>query len=301
MISWGGVGTNYMKGCNDDRFARVLDVFGIDSHALLGKGGESWVFALDDARIARINRPNTSRAQVDSRTALLAELGYSIEKVPFGVPVILDTIEIKGHIITIERRLPGRPLIQLLAESAGEARAVLIRAYLEAAAQIGDLVVRRPWYGDLLHTDTIRTSSYSAYLEKRAAQSLKTAGPKFKNVNPAQLAAALPEPAQKTLVHLDAYPGNMLAAGREITAVLDFGASCIIGDRLLDPLTAAVYLTPSITPTATEEDSTVAREWLVARGLASHYSAVQNWIAAYWSFAADDVSLSDWCRKILVD
>ena len=165
-----------MKGCKDDGLARVLDAFGIDSHALLGQGSESWVFALDDARIARINRPGTSRVQVDSRTALLAELGYSIEKVPFAVPVILDTIEIKGHIITIERRLPGRPLIQLLGESAGEALAVLIRAYLEAAAQIGDLVVGRPWYGDLLHTDTIRTSSYAAYLEKRAAQSLKAAG-----------------------------------------------------------------------------------------------------------------------------
>ena len=139
-----------MHGPIDGGLARVLETFGIDSQHLLGQGGESWVFALDNARIARVNRPGTRRAQVDSRTALLTELGRSSESVPFAIPEILDTVAIEEHVITIERRLPGRPLIQLLAESAGETRAALIRAYLEAANQIGNLVVRRPWYGDLL-------------------------------------------------------------------------------------------------------------------------------------------------------
>ena len=141
-----------MKRLNDAGLIRVLDAFGIDSNALLGQGGESRVFALDDERIARVNHPGTSRAQVDNRTA-----------------------------------------------------------------------------------------------------------------------------------------------------VLDFGASVIIGDRRLDPLTAAVYLTPAITPTAIQEDHVVAQEWLAVQGLASYYTAAQNWIAAYWSFATDDISLYRWCRKILVD
>jgi aminoglycoside phosphotransferase (APT) family kinase protein len=152
-----------------------------------------------------------------------------------------------------------------------------------------------------LSTNAIRTSSYHTYLEQRAAQSLKAAGSTFKNVNPAKLATDLPKPDEKALVHLDAFPGNMLAEGGAITAVLDFGASVIIGDRRLDPLTAAVYLAPSITPTATNSDRLVAQEWLTSRGLADHYAAAQNWIAAYWSFATDDISLHQWCRKILVD
>ena len=289
-----------MKRDVDAGLAPVFLALGIEPHALLGQGGESWVFALDDRRVARINRPGAGRAQVDGRTALLAELGHSSKKVPFAIPEILDTVTLEEYIITIEHRLPGRPLIQLLAESAGDARADLIRAYLEAADQIGDLAIHRPWYGDLLSANAIRASSYPTYLEQRAAQSLKAAGPAFKNVDPLQLAAALPRPDASALVHLDAFPGNMLAEEASITAVLDFGASAMIGDRRLDPLTAAAYLDPSITPTATAADREVAQDWLVARDLAGYFTAVQNWIAAYWSFAQDDISLHNWCRTILV-
>jgi hypothetical protein len=279
----------------------VLKSLGIDSHALLGQGGESWVCALDNACVARINRPGSSRAQVDSRSELLAELGHSSGKVSFTIPSVLDTTEIKGFIITIERRLPGRPLIELLAETTGTKRTTLIHAYLEAAAQIGNLTIHRPWYGDLLSSDGIRTTTYHDYLRQRAAQNLKAAGPSFRNVNAVKLAAALPQPYEKSLVHLDAYPGNMLVEGDRISAVLDFGAPSLIGDRRLDPITAAIYLDPAMTPTTIETDLLVAKDWLSGRELAGHYTAVRNWIAAYWSFASDDVSLHNWCWNILVD
>ena len=77
----------------------------------------------------------------------------------------LDTIEIAGSVVTIERRLPGRPMNQLLGKLAGEARDSLIRAYLEAASQIGDIIVDRPWYGDLLGKDPVHTAYFRAYLE----------------------------------------------------------------------------------------------------------------------------------------
>lgn len=291
--------TKYQLPANN-QLASILDALGATSPTLLGQGGESWVYALDADRVARINRPGASRAQVDSRTALLAEIGRSSAKVPFAIPAVLDTLEIAEAIITIEPRLPGRPLIDHLAGVSDETRTALIRAYLEAAAQIGDLAVHRPWYGDLLAASATRTSSYHDYLQRRAARSLQAAGPAFASIAAAPLAAALPQPAGKALVHLDAFPGNMLAEGATITAVLDFGATCLIGDRRLDPLAAAVYLDPAITPTATAADRQTAREWLIAQGLAPHFTAVQNWLAAYWSFAADDVNLYRWCQKILL-
>lgn len=290
---------NKLSGNN--RLTRILDALGAKAHALLGQGSESWVFALDNDRIVRISKNSANRSQVNSRTSLLAELWRSSEKVPFAIPAVLDTLEIEGHIVTVERRLPGRPLIALLGEVAGEMRAALIRAYLDAASQIGELEVNRPWYGDLLAADAIRADTYPDYLQQRAGRSLKAAGPPFKNVAAGSLAAALPQPDRKALVHLDGFPGNMLAEGTIITAVLDFGPSCLIGDRRLDPLAAAIYLDPAITPTAIEADHQTAQEWLVARGLAKHFTAVQNWLAAYWSFATDDINLYKWCRKILVD
>jgi len=176
----------------------------------------------------------------------------------------------------------------------------LLHAYLETAAQIGDLEVRRPWFGELIGSNTIRTNSFQEYLKKRAARSLKAAGPELSAVYPTRLAASLPEPDRPLLVHLDAFPGNMLAEGREITAVLDVGPSCCMGDRRLDPLAAAIYLHPSITPQATDRDRSVAQVWLANGGLLHLYEPVRKLLAAYWSFATNDISLYHWCRSILM-
>ena len=290
-----------MKEAADAGLARVMAAFGIDSGALLGEGGESWVLALDNERVARVNRTGTTQAQVAGRVALLDELGRSAAKIPFEIPTVLDTVAIEDYIVTIERRLPGRPLKRVLEKAIGEARATLVRAYLESAAQIGDIQVERPWYGDLLQANPIRTVSFRAYLEQRARRSLEAAGREFEVCDPVQLAAALPEPDEAALVHLDAFPGNMLAEGETVTAVLDFGAPSIMGDRRLDPLTAAIYLAPPITPEATDTDRSVAQEWLSARSLSHLYTAAQDWVAAYWSFARGDISLYRWCREILLD
>jgi hypothetical protein len=289
-----------MSEVNDTELFPVLDTLGIGIDSLLGQGSEAWVFALDGERIARINRAGTTQIQADGRIALLSELGHSAKNVPFAIPTILDTIVIKGYIVTIENRLPGRPLTQALAESAGEAREALVRAYLEAVAQIGNLTLFRPWYGDLSDANAVRADSFRVYLQKRAEQSLKAASPEFETIDPVQLAAAFPEPDTAAFVHLDAFPGNVLVEGEVITAVIDFGASAIIGDRRLDPLTAAVYLSSAITPTATDRDRSTAQEWLAACNLADLFPAVQNWIAAYWSFAQDDISLYQWCRTTLL-
>ena len=55
-----------------------------------------------------------------------------------------------------------------LAEGRAQGRAV--RAYLEASAQIGDLRLERPWYGDLCADSPLQTSTLREFLERRAAR-----------------------------------------------------------------------------------------------------------------------------------
>ena len=100
---------------------------------------------------------------------------------------------------------------------------------------------------------------------------------------------------------MDAFPGNMLADGEAVTAVLDFGVVALMGDRRLDPLTAAAYLADDIARVTTDSDRAVAHEWLVARGLADLFLPVQRWCATFWSFARDDARLHQWCRSVLLD
>ena len=100
-------------------------------------------------------------------------------------------------------------------------------------------------------------------------------------------------------VVLDAFPGNMLGEGDAISAVLDFGLLCIVGDRRLDPLISAAYLAPEVTPIATEADRGSAREWLLENRLADLYPAAERWLAAFWSGAVDDPRLQGWSRRLL--
>jgi hypothetical protein len=287
---------------NADGLANVLNRLEIAHDALLGRGGEALVYALDADHVARIYHPGTNRAAVDARAALLQELAGSAHRVPFAIPTVIETLGFDAWIVTLERRLPGRPLNEVLGEAVGFTRTTLIHAYLNAAARIGDLIAARPWYGDLVGgSGAIRTSTFGEYLAQRAAHSLAAAGKEFARVDPQALAAALPEPSSAALVHLDAFPGNMLSDGEGITAVVDFGVVAIVGDRRFDPLSAAAYLTPAITPTATDEDRRIAYRWLENQDLAHLFIPAQRWIAAFWSFAYDDEPLYKWCQSILLD
>ncbi|NJN81496.1 MAG: phosphotransferase [Caldilineaceae bacterium] len=291
-----------VRPSDDAELADVMAALGVGPDALLGRGGEAWVLALDEERVARVSRGGLENAVwISARTALLAEMARHAQTVTFAIPAVVDTRIVAGHIVTVEPRLPGRPLIELLCEAVGAVRVALIRAYLDAAALIGDLQIDRPWFGDLCTPTAIQTGNFRSYLAQRAARSLRMAGQDFDGIDPVSLAAALPEPARARLVHLDAWPGNMLAQGQSITAVIDFGAATIMGDRRLDPLTAAIYLEQPITPSANDGDLAVAMRWLRDQDLAQHHTAARRWIAAYWSFATDDVALHHWCRSVLLD
>lgn len=102
-------------------------------------------------------------------------------------------------------------------------------------------------------------------------------------------------------MHLDAFTGNMLAEGPEITAVLDIGYSSLAGDRRLDPLSAAAYLASrQITPEANAHDVEAAMSWLASAGLLDAYEPARRWLAAYWAFAApSDLAVSAWCAQVL--
>jgi len=280
--------------------ARVLKALGIPEGAFLGSGAEAQAYALDGRRVARVHGLGVAEDDVRGRASLLSELAGSAGAVPFAIPRVLEIAAVEDRLVSIETRLPGRALSEVLGEASADQRAGLIRAYLDAAARIGDLRLERPWCGDLCNRDPIRTATFREYLRERARKSLAAAGPDFAAVDADELAAALPAPSIPALVHLDAFPGNMLAEGGSITAVLDFGTTCIVGDRRLDPLTAAAYLDSPITPSATASDRRVAGEWLRDHQLMGLYAPARRWLGAYWSFAREEPRLFDWCRSLLL-
>ena len=279
----------------------VLRAFRIGPDALLGRGGEASIYALDDNRALRLLHRHGDINQLRRNQALVGDLVASA--VSFRIPEILDIGEIQGRAYAIERRLPGCSVLELLATTEGIDRDRLVEAYLEAASTLADLHSDGwGYFGELATAQPLRASTWQNFLARRAARSLATAGHPFDEIDAAGLAADLPEPTCAEFVHLDAFAGNMLADGTAITAVLDIGYACVAGDRRFNLLAAAVYLEPwpEVAPFIRARDREVARSWLHSAGLSDIYEPARRWLAAYWAFAVDDAALQAWCRSVLV-
>jgi aminoglycoside phosphotransferase (APT) family kinase protein len=280
----------------EQRSRVVLDAFGVVPDAFLGGGNEASVYALDDRRVLRVSHGVETVADFKARRALLEELSRGV---PFALPQMHEVGEVEGRAYAIERRFPGRSVMEELDRAEGASRDRLIEAYLDAAAKLGDLNLGVRPFGDLLGPDPVRAPSWRAYLAAKAAANLARSG-WMPAVDPVALADALPDITSPTFVHLDAYAANMLTDGTRIIAVLDIGPTAVGGDRRFDPLSAAVYLAaPATTPVATRRDIEVAMGWLTAVGLRDLFEPVRRWLAAYWSFDVDDRPLAAWCRLVL--
>jgi hypothetical protein len=161
----------------------VILVYGLEPSALLGRGGEASVYALDSDRVLRVHRPGPERATLERRARLLDELAERGGELPFGLPRVLDVAHVKERWVSIETRLPGRPLSVALGEAAGTEREALVLSYLECAKRLCDICWPGAFYGDLLVDDPIRTPSFREYLERRARQSLDIAGEPLSRVD----------------------------------------------------------------------------------------------------------------------
>ncbi len=163
---------------SDPGLVAVALRFGVAPNALLGHGGEAWVYALDDDRVLRILRDGGRKADVLRRMALVEELALS--QPVYRLPEVLDVGEIEGRTYAIERRLPGRSVLEELGRIEGAPRERLIEAYLDTSASLGDLhLPAHAGFGDLIADDSIVAPTWRAYLEERAARNLARSTPEL--------------------------------------------------------------------------------------------------------------------------
>jgi Ser/Thr protein kinase RdoA (MazF antagonist) len=269
----------------------VLEALGGDAPALLGRGGEASVYALDPERVLRIQRPGAKENSVRARASLLDELRSSADRLSFSIPRVLEIDFVAERWVSVETRLPGRSLESELETVVGPEREALIRLYLSAANELGDLTLSRRFFGELHEGDPIRGQTWRDYLERRARHSLELGGDVYSSLSPSELTAPFEEPRTSALVYLDAYPGNVLVEEGGVTAILDFGGGVLIGDPRFNALAAATYLSG--------EDRAIGEAWLAERGV-TPTGPFRRWLAAYWAFARDDEALAAWCRSELL-
>lgn len=226
----------------------VLSRFGMTDDALLGAGGESRVYELSPDRVLRV----MSGTQADELLARAFDVSRLLDNgrqaVPFAVPEVLDGGVEAGVPFTVERRIPGRALGDVLEEFVGSRRETVLYNYAVAVKHLRRIAVPSR-FGGLWDT----RSTWSETVVARAEEGVARAGPALVGDVPEleevmadfrRRASALDDDLLEShLVHGDYFPGNVLVDDDlEVSGVVDFGGLSMLGDARADEALAAAYL-----------------------------------------------------------
>jgi aminoglycoside phosphotransferase (APT) family kinase protein len=265
------------------------------------------VYVLDAQRVLRV--VNSEDVQYDLRKdEVYGELIAA--GLPWMLPRLLDHGDVDGVPFTLEERIPGRSLDHVLAELAGARRERALIEYADGSMKIASTRIERPWFGELLYDPTFRRDSWAEYLVLRAEAHVRRAGPVFERDVPdlAQIMHGWREEVtsvagvEHSLVHGDYFPGNVMVDDNlEITSVIDFGWSTVIGDARLDLVCASVFLEVE-RAWCTQADADLVRDYLGAArpDLSAVDGLYRTYCALHFSFVHHyGLPLYRWCVRTL--
>lgn len=274
----------------------------------LGEGAESQVYALSDELVLRLPRGGSEQFW-QRRQSLCDELAR--HDLGFATPVVRETGRSDGLLYLVERRIPGRSLLEALATLSGRARNRAFDAYHDAACALHNVHIASDGYGELLADGQLRTPSWSEFLVRRAAAGasglpvasqgdLPDIGETLNRFT--SIAAAIDDPAPG-LVHGDYFPGNVLVDDDgSVTGVVDFANLTFVGDGSLDAVGAVTFL--DVIPSVTDRDRQRLRTRVAQVDPAAdeRFDVYRAFYAlCYLHAAEDDPPLYRWCVDVLRD
>ena len=166
-----------MADAQDHGDQEVLAWFGLDRSRLLGSGGESEVYALDEGRVLRLYRStHEAPAQTAAQLRRLYDLWATTPPsgpVPFQVPRILDAGQLAGRYFTVDRRMSGRMLSGWLTRAPLAERREVLLSYLNAAAALHRLPSPTTNFARLIGEDVREFDSLAELLTAQLSQSLQ--------------------------------------------------------------------------------------------------------------------------------
>src|SRR5215204_462391 len=297
-----------------DGEAELLASFGTSRDQLLGSGGESEVFAIDEQRVLRIYR--RAHDPSDKTVEQIRQLLTTWEDANIGleVPKVIQLGQHDGRFFTVDRRFSGRCLSPWLAQAQiGERREVL-SSYLDATRRLRQLPSPIPGFAKLVGQQAPQQfSSLGQLLHHMLEGPVRVSGGQLERDLPnvaqvwnrlhADLAERVVSPA---LVHGDVCPANTYIDCRSdrwvISGIGDFSPHSVNGDPMMDLAGAVIFLELEPYPGAAADSA-----WLEALAVQQGGSDVRHWIEVYRrfygfyfsdSFRFDPV-LYAWCLRQL--
>ena len=294
--------------------AALLAEFGTSRDRLLGAGGESEVFGLDEERVLRLYRsrheaPEPTISQLRALYGMWARTDVGIE-----VPLILDSGVRDGRTYTIDRRFSGRPFSGWLATAERTERRDALGTFLDAVSRLSQLPSPVPGFARLLGGDApAQFGSLTDLARNMLARPTRTSQAHLtrdvSNVSQVwdRLLAELSERAvQPVLVHGDICPPNAYLSlgpdGPVVTGIGDFSPHTVHGDPMMDVTGAVAFL--ELEPYA---DAAGDALWLEGLAVERFGADTAHWIDVYRRFygfyfsdAGDfDPALYGWCLRQL--
>lgn len=282
----------------------ILQKFQLTEKDLLGSGGESLVYKLDDHRVLRILRsPKDKRWHLKK----LRDFYNALPKMSFATPVIRSVNIHEGITFSIEDMMPGKPFAQILPRLSREEKEKALSNYLAAVEELKQVQYPHLPYGDLLSKELTTSETWSGFLTMRINSAIEKNSfdadvPNLGKVAELtrEMVGKLPDPA-KALVHGDYFPDNvMMDEELNITGVVDFSPMTIVGDPLMDVAGGLIFL--ETFPDYVPENSEILRKIITSK-----YGDVDNVILTYrlyYSFYFSNVkkyapALYQWCMNNL--
>ncbi len=297
-----------------DGEAELLASFGTSRDQLLGSGGESEVFAIDEQRVLRLyRRPHDPS---DRTVGQIRQLLSSWEGVSIGldVPKIIHVGERDGRFYTVDRRFSGRCLSPWLAQAQPGERREALGNYLDATEQLRHLPSPIPGFARLVGQQAPQQFSSLGQLLHNMLE-----GPV--RISRGQVERDLPNVAQTwsrlhadltdrmvapALVHGDVCPANTYIDRRSdrwvVSGIGDFSPHTVNGDPMMDIAGAVIFVELEPYPEAAADAA-----WLEALAVSRGDRDVSHWIDVYRrfygfyfsdSFRFDPV-LYAWCLRQL--
>ena len=283
----------------------VLRHFSLSQDDLLGFGGESRVYALDDERVLRVYEREADRGYVDRLREFYANLGS--RDLPFEIPVVIELATHGDLLYAIEKRIQGSRMSDFLKKAAGEARTRSLVSYVEMSNRVQELPSEGNEFGELILPDSMRRPTWTEYLLARARDSFSRADAEFARDVPdlndivagwERDLALVSDVRAPRLVHGDYFPGNVMVNERgQVIAVIDFSPMSLAGDPRLDVLCALIFI--EVDDGYQSSDSETVRQLIAER----HGDAVlelEHVYRTYYSLYFSPVRKSDpklyaWC------
>jgi putative membrane protein len=292
----------------------LLAEFGTSRDRLLGSGGESEVFALDEERVLRLYRsrheaPEPTISQLRALYGSWAETDIGVE-----VPLILHSGVRDGRAYTVDRRFSGRPFSGWLATAERTERRDSLGTFLDAVSRLWQLPSPVPGFARLVGADApAQFGSLAELARNMLARPTQTSQAHLTRDLPdvariwdrlqAELAERVVEPV---LVHGDICPPNAYLSlgpdGPVVTGIGDFSPHTVHGDPMMDVTGAVAFL--ELEPYA---DAGGDALWLEGLAVERFGPDTAHWIDVYRRFygfyfsdAGDfDPALYGWCLRQL--